>query len=268
MDMKLLRFADRRTARQSIVIGAVVALLVLVAGLVLAGVSKAQWTAESVSVVLPDPKLDAADQAAYYETLSRGQIVATFAEVASNARFQLQAEQNLGLDAAQQAEVTSTVTVAPSTSVVLIQVVSSDRLIAEKVAGEMTAVSQTYLQGLSQPYRLDVVNPGTDTAYRSSTSPAVLVVAALVVALVGGVAIQQAVYHSLVALRSGSRLVRPGASRPTAGGGEPEGPADPVDPAETSEPTPVPAEVSSEVDPADERSAAASSRTSNGSWWS
>jgi capsular polysaccharide biosynthesis protein len=204
VEKKPRRFADR-TLRRSIVAGAAVALLLLVAGLVLAASSKAQWTAESVSVVLPDAQLSEADSAAYYETLSRGQIVATFAEVASNERFTQQAEQNLGLDAARSAAVTSEVTVAPSTSVLLIRVTSDDRTVAEQVTQEMTNVSQAYLQGLARPYRLDVVNPGTGTAFRSSTSPLVIAGAAVVVALVGGLAIQQAVYHSLVALRPGRR---------------------------------------------------------------
>ena len=261
MEIKLLRFADRRAARQSIVVGVAVALLLLVAGVVFATVSKAQWTAESVSVVLPGTELNEADTASYYETLSRGQIVATFAEVASNARFEQQAEQNLGLDASQQAAVTTEVTVAPSTAVVLIRVTSDDRQVAEQIAQEMTSVSQTYLQGLARPYRLEVVNPGTGTAYRSSTSPLVLVVAAVVVALVGGLAIQQAVYHSLVALRSGSRPLRPaltgaGAARPA--------PAEvPVDA------QPAPADVVPADEPAPSKpNPPVSAPTGGGSWWS
>lgn len=222
--MKLLRFADRRSARQSILVGAVVALLLLVAGAVLAVATKAQWTAESVSVVLPSTTLDEADSASYYETLSRGQIIATFAEVASNKRFEQQAEQNLGLDATQQAAVSSEVTVAPSTAVVLIQVTSDDRQVAEQVAGEMTTVSQSYLQGLAKPFRLEVVNNGAGTSFRSSTSPLVLFAAAVVVALVGGLAIQQAVYHSLVALRPNRQAALPAEGDTTD---EPSAPAAP-----------------------------------------
>jgi len=226
VEKKPTRFAGR-TLRRSIVVGAAVALLLLVAGLVLAATTKAQWTAESVSVVLPDAGLSESDSAAYYETLSRGQIVATFAEVASNKRFEQQAEQNLGLTADRSAGVTTEVTVAPSTSVVLIRVTSDDRTVAEQVTQEMTTVSQAYLQGLARPYRLDVVNPGTGTAFRSSTSPLVIAGAAVVVALVGGLAIQQAVYHSLVALRPERRRALSSAPDEPAAAGGPPGPEGP-----------------------------------------
>ncbi|GAA3580053.1 hypothetical protein GCM10022197_42180 [Microlunatus spumicola] len=229
MEKKPSRFADR-TLRRSILAGAVAALVLLVAGLVLAATTTSEWTAESVSVVLPDATLSASDSAAYYETLSRGQIVATFAEVASNKRFEQQAEQNLGLDAARSAGVTTEVTVAPSTSVVLIRATSDDRTVAEQVTQEMTTVSQAYLQGLAKPYRLDVVNPGTGTSFRSSTSPLVVAGAAVVVALVGGLAIQQAVYHSLVALRPERRRALPAgpADVPAAVGPPPEAPEPPA----------------------------------------
>lgn len=207
--MAPFRFADRRTARQSIVLGVAVALLLLIGGLLFAGLSTTRWTAESVSIVLPSDKLDAATTASYYETLSRGQIVATFAEVASNKRFEQQAEQSLGLSPAQAASVSSEVTVAPSTSVVLIRATSSDRQVAERVTEVMTTEASGYLATLSNPYRLEAVNPGAGTAYRSSTSKVLLAGAAVIAALVGGLAVQQAIYHSLVALRSGPRLGLP-----------------------------------------------------------
>lgn len=255
MEFTFLRLADRRTARQSIVVGVVVALLLLVAGGLFATLTKAQWTAESVSVVLPGTQLDETDSAAYYETLSRGQIVATFAEVASNKRFEQQAEQDLGLDSAQQASVTSEVTVAPSTSVVLIRVTSDDRAVSEQVAQEMTTVSQGYLQGLARPYRLEVVNDGAGTSFRSSTSPLVLLAAAVVVALVGGLAIQQALYHSLVALRSGARSPRSAAAPATPT--EQTDQARPVDASSTADGQP------DALPPADEPAPVVGA-----SWWS
>lgn len=256
--MNLLRSADRRSARQSIVVSGLVAALLLLAGLGFALLSKARWTAESVSVVLPGTTLSESDAAAYYETLSRGQIVATFAEVASNKRFEQLAERNLDLDAAQQASVSSEVMVAPSTSVVLIRVTSEDRQLAEQVVAEMTTVSQTYLQGLARPYRLEVINNGTGTSYRSSTSPLVLAAAALVVAGVGGVAVQQAVYHTLTALRSGSSSGGPGPA--------PDQPGDPDGRAVA--PTGRPAQVNAQPTPAGEETAPVSTPAGSVTWWS
>ena len=51
---------DRRTARLSIVVGAVVALLILVAGIAFALVRPPAYTAEAMAVVLPGKGLDEA----------------------------------------------------------------------------------------------------------------------------------------------------------------------------------------------------------------
>ncbi len=93
--MSILARFDAPALRRSIIVGAVLALVAMVAGVGLALAQKPTWTAESVVVVLPSPTLEAASTAAYYETLSRGQIVATFAEVAGNLRFEQQAEDQL-----------------------------------------------------------------------------------------------------------------------------------------------------------------------------
>ena len=68
--------------------------------------------------MLPAANLDDATSAAYYETLSRGQIVATFAEVAGNLWFAQQAEERLGLTPEQSKQVTTEVSVVPNTAVV------------------------------------------------------------------------------------------------------------------------------------------------------
>ena len=106
---------SRREVKVSVLAGALAALLVVLAGAAIAFTSTTKWTAESVLVVLPNADLSASDSAAYYETLSRGQIVATFAEVADNQRFQDQAEASLQLTDAQRAGVTTAVTVSAPT---------------------------------------------------------------------------------------------------------------------------------------------------------
>ncbi|HLL61536.1 MAG TPA: hypothetical protein VK401_00685, partial [Propionibacteriaceae bacterium] len=88
--------------RTSIVVGTVVALLLAAAGAFYAFGQQRSWVAESMLVVLPSADLDEATSASYYETLSRGQIVATFAEVAGTQRFEQQAEDRLGLATAER----------------------------------------------------------------------------------------------------------------------------------------------------------------------
>ncbi len=193
---------SRREVRISVLAGAVVALLVVVAGAGLALVSQPKWTAESVLVVLPSTDLDTADSAAYYETLSRGQIVATFAEVADNLRFQNQAEENLGLSDAQRAGVTTTVSVVPDTSVILVRTTAGTAAVAEQVADATTTLASAYLAGLSETYRTDLVHGAEGTATSSGTSPTTVMALAVAVGLIVGVAVQQAIYHLMMTMRS------------------------------------------------------------------
>jgi len=191
---------SRREVRISIIVGMVVAGLIVIAGGILALNTKVKWTAEAVVVVLPAADLDAADSAAYYETLSRGQIIATFAEVADNLRFEQQAEESLGLDDAQRAAVSTKVSVVPDTSVILIQATAETAAVAEQVADQTTTLASGYLAGLSKPYRTDVVHSAQGSGYFSGTSPAVLFLLGIIVALIAGLASQQAVYHLMTAL--------------------------------------------------------------------
>ncbi len=197
--------SSRREFGISVVAGAVVALLVMAAGAWLALTTTPKWTAESALVVLPGADLNAADSAAYYETLSRGQIVATFAEVADNLRFQQQAEQSLQLSEAQRAGVTTTVSVVPDTSVILVRTTAGTAVVAEQMADATTTVASKYLAGLAKPYRTELVHSAEGSAFSSGTSPTTLLLLAVVVALVAGVAIQQGVYHLLVAMRKSRR---------------------------------------------------------------
>lgn len=206
----------RREVRISVLAGAVAALLVVVAGAGLALMSQPKWTAESVLVVLPSADLNTSDSAAYYETLSRGQIVATFAEVADNLRFQDQAEQNLQLTDAQRAGVSTTVTVVPDTSVILVRTTAGTAAVAEQVADATTTLATAYLAGLSEPYRTDLVHGADGTATSSGTSPTTLLALAVVVGLIVGVGIQQAVYHLMMTLRSSRQRTARASGAPDA----------------------------------------------------
>lgn len=237
------RFA-RREVRISVLAGAIAALLVVVAGAGLALTSKPKYTAESVLVVLPSATLDTSDSAAYYETLSRGQIVATFAEVADNLRFQDQAAQDLNLTTEQKAGLTTAVTVVPDTSVILVRTTAGSAAVAEQVADGTTALATTYLAGLSEPYRSDLVHGATGTATATGTSPIVLLALAVVVALIVGVGVQQAVYHLMTSLRA-RRDRRPADTTDPA----PVDTTDPADPGADPGADPAPAAAAA-ADPA------------------
>ncbi len=195
------RTLDRRIVRRSIVSGVVVAVALAAAGLAYALTQQRSWTAEAVVVVLPAASLDDATSAAYYETLSRGQIVATFAEVAATNRFEQQAEAELQLSVAEQEKVSVEVTVVPDTAVILIRTTAPTAATAEAMADQITLLSSQYWAGLSKPYRTRTVGNAAGSAEPSGNSPLVLAGAAIAVALVAGLAVQQAVYHLSMAAR-------------------------------------------------------------------
>ena len=225
---------NRRPVRASVAAGLVVALLLVAAGAVYAFSRPQAWVAESLVVVLPSAELDEATSASYYETLSRGQIVATFAEVAGSLRFSEQAEDRLGLSAAQRAAVTTEVTVVPDTAVLLIRSTAGEAEVARQVSAATTDLSVQYLADLSRPYRAVPVPSARGAAEPTGTAPLLLLAAAVVAGLVTGLAVQQAVYHLTVAARgpaaadpapvpSGPEVERPPAVGREPGGTEPDG---------------------------------------------
>lgn len=204
-----------RETRTSLLAGGLVALLIFIAGAVLALGQKTTYTAEAVVVVLPGAELDDSAAASYYDTLSRGQIVGTFAEVASAQRFEQQAEERLSLTDGERATATTTVSVVPATSVLSVRASAEDAELAERLADETMASTTEYLGSLSEAYRLEVVSTAQDSAFSSSTSPTLIFGLSVAVAPIAGLAVQQAVYHLLTALRPWRR--RHSAARDTPG---------------------------------------------------
>jgi hypothetical protein len=192
---------DTKAVRQSVVTAVIVALALLAGGVAYALTQHRTWAAESMVVVLPAVNLDDATSASYYETLSRGQIVATFAEVAGSLGFEQQAEDRLGLTAGQRAQVTTDVSVVPDTAVILIRATADDADVAQRMTAATTDLSVQYLAGLSKPYRVVTVPSAAGSASANGMSLPVLLAAALAVAVVAGLALQQTVYHLSVALR-------------------------------------------------------------------
>ena len=109
--------------------------------------SSAAGAAESMVVVLPSADLDEATSASYYETLSRGQIVATFAEVAGALRFEQQAADRLALSAERRNLVKTEVTVVPDTAVILIRSTAGEPQVAQQMSAVTTALPWTTSTG-------------------------------------------------------------------------------------------------------------------------
>ncbi|WP_178380002.1 hypothetical protein [Cryptosporangium aurantiacum] len=240
--------SDFQPLRRSLLIAAVAALLVLAAGVVFALTQQGRYKAETTLIVLPASTLAAQDQASFLETLSRGQVVATMAEVAQSGRFETEAEKALGLSTAEAADTTVTVTVVPSTSVLLVEAEASTARIAEQLADRTAALSATYLQSMIKPYAATQVRPAANTAYSAGTAPWIVIAGTVIAALAVALAVQQAAYQVLQPRRRSRRpLRRPpfSAADPSPAAAATPAPATPAPattaPAAPPAPTPAPA---------------------------
>ncbi|MFI5959066.1 hypothetical protein [Cryptosporangium sp. NPDC051539] len=200
--------SDFQPLRRSLQIAAVAALLVLVAGVAFALTQQGRYKAETSLIVLPASTLDAQSQASFLETLSRGQVTATMAEVAQSGRFETEAEKALGLSASEAEDTTVTVTVVPSTSVLLIDAEASSPEVAEQLADRTAALSGAYLQSMIKPYTASQVRPAEGTAYAAGTATWVVLAGTVIAALAVALAVQQAAYQVLQARRSKRRPLR------------------------------------------------------------
>ncbi|TQS41326.1 hypothetical protein [Cryptosporangium phraense] len=200
--------SDFQPLRRSLQIAAVAALLVLVAGVVFALTQQGRYKAETSLIVLPASTLDAQSQASFLETLSRGQVTATMAEVAQSGRFETEAEKALGLSASEAEDTTVTVTVVPSTSVLLIDAEASSPEVAEQLADRTAALSAAYLQSMIKPYTASQVRPAEGTAYAAGTATWIVLAGTVIAALAVALAVQQAAYQVLQARRAKRRPLR------------------------------------------------------------
>lgn len=192
--------------RISVYSGVVVALLVVIAGAFLALTSSSPWTAQASIVVLPSSSLGPTEEAAFYEYLSRGQIVATFAEVGNNVQFLQDAQDKVGMNEADQAKSSVTLSVVPSTSVVLVQATAPTADQAVALADATTELARTYFDRLAVPFRTQVVAGATGAAEQTGPTRALIVIATLVAALVAGIAMQQATLAILRARRGQAEM--------------------------------------------------------------
>jgi capsular polysaccharide biosynthesis protein len=185
--------------RLSLVTGILVAGLLLAGGLFFVSSRPTRWSATASVVVVPSPDVDPGSLASYYETLSRGQVVATFAELLRLRRFESTATRRLGLSRPDRKEVEVTILIVPDSAVITIGATGPTPALAERVADGVLSATRDYASGLSQPYTLAVLSPAKGSAEK--TSPPRLVLAAVValVSLVAALASQQGVFHLAMA---------------------------------------------------------------------
>lgn len=216
--------ADRTTRqrlwRRGLTAGIVTGLLVLCGGVGWSLSYQPSYTATATLLVLPNAKSSqTGDAASYYDTLSQGQIVETFAQVLrakSSPAWVVTA--GPGLTTAQVASTQVNVTAVPSTSVISITAQGTDPAIAERVVAAMAQKSPHELNVLSTPYRALTVDSGSGSAQKTGIDTPMLLAAVVAVAVLAGVGAQQAVWLlGNASLRAAQRDRREGFGYDTTG---------------------------------------------------
>jgi capsular polysaccharide biosynthesis protein len=185
----------RRVLVVSLVAGALTAGLVVAGGLAFAATRPVRWSASASAVVLPARGVDPDSVAGFYETLSRGQVVETFAQILRLQRFEADAVGAMGLAPADRRAIDVDVQVVPSTAVIRVSTTASRRELAEEVTDRILALASDYIAGLGQPYTFSIVDDADGSAARSGPPKAAFPLVAGLVALAFGLAAQQATFH-------------------------------------------------------------------------
>ena len=159
--------------------GIAVALVVLAGGSVFWLLNPTQYRATSTLLVFPDAA--AGEFAGYYDTLSRGQVTLTFAQI-----LELQVSGASG-------DPVIDVQAVPDTSLITVTVRAQTAAEAESDADAVLERSRRYFTQLSSPYEISVVRAAAGTAQRSGVPVVPLVLVLPIVALIAGFAAQQAV---------------------------------------------------------------------------
>jgi capsular polysaccharide biosynthesis protein len=190
-----------RSYRSSVVAGVAVLLVVLLLGGLYLATRSTSWSAQASLVVLPGAGEGDVARANYYETLSRGQIVSTFAEILRLQRFEEAAAQELGLGEAELEQVATTVEVIAGTAMIVLTATAEEPALAESLVDGIVAQWQDYLEGFDSPYDAELVSFARGTAEQAGIETTQFVLVLAVVAVAAAVAAQQAVYQLTSHLR-------------------------------------------------------------------
>lgn len=211
----------------SIVAGILVFVLLVGAGFVIAQQATTQWIARSSALVLPSKPVSPDQLPGYYETLSRGQIVTTLAELVRLGEFQTEVADRLALSESQREIVALDVTVVADTAMLQVVATSEDPNLAVAMVDGVVEAATTYIGDLVLPYALVPVSKGASNLTESGMSTAMVIGIFALVALVAGVAVQQGILHlaRLAGRRSTGRGAQSHADHPI-----PDPPAAKTDP--------------------------------------
>ncbi|MEP6462897.1 MAG: hypothetical protein ABJC62_05645 [Frankiaceae bacterium] len=193
------------------------AIAVLAAGAALSLTRPVTWSATAPMLVAPRASSASADTlASLYDTLSRGQVAATYAELLGNAGVTTAAITKSGISTAERRGLSVKVTVIADTSVIDAIATARTATVATRVADAMAQEATDRVDVLAAPYVLSPTASASGSAARAGLGTTELLVLTGAIALFAGILAQQ----GWSAARRGRRLERAIAdeSRPSAPG--------------------------------------------------
>lgn len=188
------RIIERRISSAAAV---VVGLMIFGVGLFLILGQTHDWTAKSTAVVLPKTDVPQDSAPSYYDTLSQGQIVETYAEILRLQRFKDDSIKTLKLGAVGETAKVA-VAVVPNTALLTVTASGPDALTAEKLADSVLGGAVAYVNQLSAPYTIERVSKAEGTGTQPPSNSVTLIIALFVVSLVIAFATYQGVSQLLL----------------------------------------------------------------------
>lgn len=220
-----------------VVAGVLIAAVIFAGGLFWVFTRSHDWSAKATAVVLPAPGIPSGTAASYYDTLSRGQIVETYAEILRLKKFQNASASGLNLTASQAGKATVTVAVVPNTALLTITATATNGAVAEALADGVFIQASEYVRSLASPYVVNSVSTAKGSATETTSHTGGFLAVLVVVALVVGLGVQQAV-SQLANARSKS-VLPPVPAPQVAAASMPDPFAPPSAPAYPQPPAPV-----------------------------
>jgi capsular polysaccharide biosynthesis protein len=173
-------------------LGAAVAALLLAVGLFISLSRSAQWSATAALLVAPKADNVGGDTlASLYDTLSRGQITSTYAEIFRNSEVKSAAEERATVPRAKRPGVVVTVAAVADTSVINVSATARSPGVATRVADGMAAEAKNRADAMTTPYGVSVASTAAGSTTREGLGTATLLALSIFVALVAGLLTQQ-----------------------------------------------------------------------------
>ncbi len=197
--MSTSRVRSRWATRSAAAVAAVVvglAALLIGGGLVLSRAPS--WRASSSLLVLPDRAASPDAAAGLYDTLSRGQLVQTYASVANSPGFVGGVLNGLKTTAKQRRSLNIAVTPVPNTNLIDVSATADKAPLAESAADAVSSQAVATLASTFYPFRVTEVSSARGTAKSAKANSTTLLAVVLIASLV----------LAFAAFRGGMLLVR------------------------------------------------------------